>query len=89
MGDPDRDRMLIWIAKAARSIREEHGRRPANIAAERGVDQSTINRFESGRIKRPDLDAMIAAYARDTEIPVIEFWARALELWRAELSGEH
>jgi predicted TPR repeat methyltransferase len=79
---PDGDRMLFWIAIACREARESAGRLTSQIAAERYVDQSTVTRFETGTKREIDVDAMVAAYARDLDIDPRELWRRALELWR-------
>jgi len=77
--------MLFWIALAAKQARQERGRRTAHIAAERYVDQSTVTRFETGKAREIDVDAMVAAYARDLDLEPIELWRRALELWEASI----
>ena len=77
--------MMVWIRAAAKAIRTEHGRSPARIAAERDVGESTVRRFETGKTTEIDLDSMIAAYSRSTEVPPIEFWRRAVEMWQTSL----
>ena len=79
--------MMVWIRAAARAIREEHGRSPARIAVERDVRESTVTRFEAGRTTQIDVDSMIAAYSDATDVPPIEFWRRAIEMWQASQPG--
>jgi len=79
---PD-DAMMYWLAEAAKERREAAQRKHVHIAAEANVDQSTVSRFESHETTPTQLDAMIAAYARDLDVRPIDIWGRAIELWRA------
>lgn len=80
--------MMPHIASAAKAARIEAKLSHAHIAAVRGVRESTIVRFESGRMRRVDVDEMLVAYAQVTGLAVIEFWERALAGWRDVLSDE-
>lgn len=73
--------MIKWLAKAAEEARVDAGRKEVHIAAQLGADQSTINRFESGKKWPRNPDLTIQAYADDLEIDARHIWARALELW--------
>lgn len=83
-GAPETQGMMFWIRVAAKEIRQEHGHSPARIAAERDVRESTVTRFEAGTTMQVDEDRMIAAYARVCGMEPIEFYERALALWRAD-----
>lgn len=85
--NPEEQGMMHWIRAAARAIREERGRKPVHIAAERNVNESTITRFEAGKTTNIDVDSLVAAYSRDTEVPAIEFWRRAVEMWQTALKA--
>lgn len=80
----DTNSMLFWLAEACRTARKEGGRRQVHIAAStaKGVDQSTVTRFEKHTAWPKDPDALVAAYADDLDVPVLELWAAALGLWR-------
>lgn len=78
----DTDSMLYWLARAAQRAREERGRKPVHIAASASVDQSTITRFEKGRAWPDKIEEIVNAYAADLEIPAVEIWAAAVDLWR-------
>lgn len=77
------DAMIEFLARVAKQMREKDGRKPYHIAAELDKDPSTVWRFEQGRWPQ-DVDAMIAAYARDLERDPLEIWTAALDLWRKE-----
>jgi transcriptional regulator with XRE-family HTH domain len=81
MGDGP-DSMLPYLGAAARDARKSRGRHQGHIAAEIGVDQGTIRRFEQGKHWPRDPDAMIAAYARDLEIDPRDLWEEATRRWR-------
>jgi transcriptional regulator with XRE-family HTH domain len=80
--------MMQFIAAAAKAARKEGGFSHAHIAAARGVRESTIVRFESGRMRKLDLDALLASYAAVTGLAVITFWEHALTAWRDALTDE-
>jgi transcriptional regulator with XRE-family HTH domain len=75
--------MMYWLRQATRELREEKDRKQVHIAAGGNLDQSTVNRFESGQGKPRDLDAVVRAYAEDLDMQPVDIWAHALELWRA------
>lgn len=77
--------MLFWLAQAAREARNAAGRRQVHVAAStiKGVDQSTIARFEKHTAWPRDPDATIRAYADDLDVAPVELWSAALEMWRA------
>lgn len=75
--------MAYWIRAAARAIRTERESKFARIAAQRDVTESTVRRFEKGETVQINVDSMIAAYSEVTDVPVIEFWRRAVEMWQA------
>lgn len=84
------EHMLHWVARAARRLREQAGRKQVHIAAALDRDQSTIYRFEQNGL--PDgpffgwpgeTDAYLAAYADDLGIDDVKLiWALALDMWR-------
>jgi hypothetical protein len=80
-----------YLAQVAREAREQAGRKPYHIASTppgmKGLDPSTIWRFEQGESWPQDADQVIDLYAADLDIEPIELWARALELWRADEAG--
>jgi hypothetical protein len=76
--------MMQYIAGAAKTIRCEHQLSHAHVACARAVRESTVVRFESGKMRCVDLDGMIAAYAEVTGVATIEFWDRALAAWHAD-----
>lgn len=77
--------MVYWLARAASELREEAGRKQVHIAATMSIDQSTIYRFEQGRIWPKRADLVVAAYAEDLEIDDARaIWRRALEMWEAQ-----
>lgn len=82
-----KDGMSYWVALAASQMRESKGRMMVHIAAELSTAESKISRFERHVSFPRDLDATIAAYARDLDVAPIEIWTRALELWRADASA--
>lgn len=77
--------MLYWLARAAKELREEAGRKQVHIAATMSIDQSSIYRFEQGNAWPRQTDLVVAAYAEDLEIAdARDIWRRALDLWDAE-----
>lgn len=76
------DSMLGYLGAVARDARVARGRHQVQIAAEIGVDQGTVRRFEQGKHWPRDPDAMVAAYARDLEIDARDIWGAAVERWR-------
>jgi transcriptional regulator with XRE-family HTH domain len=80
--------MMQFIAGAAKAARREGGFSHAHIAAARGVRESTIVRFESGQMRRVDLDELLSAYAAVTGVAVIVFWERAVAAWRDALTAD-
>ena len=74
-------RMSYWVAQVCRDARLAEDHLLSEIAAERRVDQATVGRFETGRMREIDLDAMVDAYARDLGLQARDLWRRALELW--------
>jgi hypothetical protein len=84
------DHMLHWLARAAKRLREQGGRKQVHVAAALDRDQSTIYRFEqNGLPDGPffgwpgDTDGYIAAYADDLGIKDPQaIWLLALEMWR-------
>lgn len=78
------DSILPYLGAAARDARTERGRHQVQIAAEIGVDQGTVRRFEQGEHWPRNPDAMVAAYARDLDLDPTVFWEEALRRWRSE-----
>jgi transcriptional regulator with XRE-family HTH domain len=70
------------LAETARTAREKAGLKQVRIAAALNVDQSTVYRFEQGRWPR-DPEAMIRAYAEETETAESELWREAVKRWEA------
>lgn len=81
--------MLFWIATACKQARKHAGRIQSQIAASAVVDQATINRFEH-HIAWPKVgaDRIVAAYADDLDIDVLQLWQQAMHLWGRRKSGE-
>lgn len=81
--------MLFWIAAACKQAREHAGRIQSQIAASAIVDQATINRFEH-HIAWPKVgaDRIVAAYADDLDVEVIQLWQQAMRLWDRRRAGE-
>lgn len=75
--------MMYWIAQTCRDARLEQQHLLSEVAAELRVDQSTVGRFETGRMRKIDIDAMVDAYARDLQLQPRELWVRALQSWAA------
>lgn len=65
----DTDSMAYWISLACKQAREIAGRKQVHIAAsdQRGVDQSTIARFEDATAWPRNADRIVAAYADDLD----------------------
>ncbi|HWF25204.1 MAG TPA: hypothetical protein VG275_07145 [Solirubrobacteraceae bacterium] len=77
-----------YIAQAAAEARTAAGRKRYHIAAAavgEGANPSTVFRFEKGEAWPKNPDHMVDLYAADLELSPIALWARALELWRAEV----
>lgn len=74
--------MTYWLAEAAKAVRIARGRKLVHIASELSRSESTLSRFERHLNVPDDIDATVAAYARDLGLKPIEIWERALELWR-------
>lgn len=77
------DAMHVMDALSAecREVREEAGVRRSSVAHEIGKGQQVIDRFErketwpTGR----EIDGLVDAYARLTQVPTIEIWRGALD----------
>lgn len=81
-GVPAEDTMIFWLARAARTLREQAGRKQVHVAAELGIDQATIYRFEEGTRWPRHADDIVAAYARDLDIDdPREIWRLAVDMW--------
>lgn len=76
--------MLTYLGAAARDARIRGRRLQVHIAAELGVDQGTIRKFEQGKHWPRNPDAMVAAYARDLDIDPLDIWKDALKRWDAD-----
>ena len=78
---------MVWIRAAAKASRTEQRTQP-RTHRRRTRDARRVNRqtaLETGKTTEIDLDSMIAAYSRSTEVPPIEFWRRAVEMWQTSL----
>lgn len=75
------DPLLPWIAAAVRAAREEADRKQVHIAAERGMTEESIRKFEQARRWPRDPDAMVHAYAQDLDVPELELWKDAIRRW--------
>lgn len=87
----DTDSMLYWLAEACTRARKTAERRQVHIAAStlKGVDQSTIARFEKHTAWPRNTDAIVQAYADDLDISPLDLWGAALDLWREhQATGE-
>lgn len=80
--------MTYWLARAARELRESSGGNITQIAADHGVREVSVSRFERGLHVPKYLDAMIETYANETGHDPQEFWERALQLWDAHENAE-
>jgi len=80
----DTDSMLYWLALAAKQAREARERIHVHIAARagKGVDQSTISRFENHTAWPDKLETILDGYAEDLDVDQFDIWAAAVELWR-------
>lgn len=81
-------RMLPHIAQAAKTVREDHGLLPVDIAAALRSDPVRIKRFEAGRAWPTHPDDMIGAYARATGTPATDIWTAAVALMQAASAQE-
>lgn len=77
--------MLYWLAHACREARTEAKRKQVHVAASADVDQSTVNRFESGASWPRNADRVVAAYADDLDLEPVDLWRTALKMWEAHL----
>lgn len=82
-----RDVMSYWLAVAAGELREAKSRKMVHVASQLSKSESSLSRFERHLVNPRNLDATVAAYARDLEMRPIDIWARALDLWRADEGG--
>lgn len=76
------DPLLPWIAAAARDARIDARRKQVHIAAERGMTEESIRKFEQAKRWPRDPDAMVNAYASDLDLDPLDLWAEAVERWR-------
>jgi transcriptional regulator with XRE-family HTH domain len=73
--------MRYWLGRAARAMREEADRMIIDIAVRARTTESTVSRFETAKTQPSNIDAMIAAYAKELGVEPIEVWLRAIQLW--------
>lgn len=76
--------LLPHLANACREARLGAHARQLDIATRLGVSETTVGRFERGRHWPHRTDEIVAAYADELGLPVVEFWARALAAWGLE-----
>lgn len=76
--------MLTYLAAACREARQVADRLQVHVAAEAGVSESTIWKFEARQGWPRDVDRILNAYASDLELKERDLWARALELWEID-----
>jgi hypothetical protein len=86
----DTNSMAYWLSLACRQAREAAGRLQVHVAAshDRGVNQSTIARFEDAVAWPKNPDQIVAAYADDLDISPMDIWDLALSLWKRHQAGE-
>jgi hypothetical protein len=86
----DTDSMAYWLSLACKQARETAGRLQVHVAAShnRGVNQSTIARFEDGVAWPRNPDQIVAAYADDLDVDPVQLWQEALDLWQRHRAGE-
>lgn len=73
--------MLPHLANACREARLGAHVRQLDIATRIGVSETTIGRFERGRLWPHRTDEIVAAYADELGISAVDLWARALAAW--------
>jgi transcriptional regulator with XRE-family HTH domain len=73
--------LLHWIGTVCCEARIAAGRRQVHIAAELGVNQATVARFERGQAWPRNPDLMVQAYADELDIAAVELWADAIRRW--------
>jgi transcriptional regulator with XRE-family HTH domain len=56
-------RLFFWIGQAAKARREDAGLSLEKVAAEIGLGKETVDRFEKGRTRPHELEAMLVGYA--------------------------
>jgi hypothetical protein len=61
-------RLFFWIGQAAKARREDAGIRLEGMAAEIGRGKETLDRFEKGRTRPQELEAMLVGYAKLTAL---------------------
>lgn len=77
------DRRLVpFLARVCRRERVVARKTHTDIARVLGVARTTVGRWEKGQMSRPDLDAIMNAYASVTGVPVERLWRQALDAWR-------
>jgi transcriptional regulator with XRE-family HTH domain len=75
-------RLFFWIGQAAKARREDAGIRLEGTAAEIGVGKETVDRFEKGRTRPHELEAMLVGYAKLTGLEdPRDIVAQAVRLW--------
>lgn len=82
--------MLHWLSLALREARQGSGVSATRIAADLGVSETTVNRFERGEAwparGAVRVDDYLAAYAHYllSSGDARDYWAAAIDRWRRE-----
>lgn len=72
--------MLKALGRVAREARIEAGLTQARIGAAAEVTDPVISYFERGVRWPAHVDAIVAAYEKECELPEAELWRRAVAL---------
>lgn len=80
--------MIGCLAAAARTMREQAGRRQVDLTAISGIDASRFSEFEQGAAWPRDADRIVQAYADMLGIDAAEVWFAAYELMLIEEASE-
>lgn len=79
---PPGQRLLYWLAEAAKQVRIDADASPERVADVLGRDGATIKRFEKAKHWPADADQLVAAYAQVGGLAdAREIYQRALDLW--------
>lgn len=87
---PPGQRLLYWLAAAAREARTQAGVSEERIADRLNVRAVTITRFEKAAHWPSDVDRFMAGYAESAGIDdPRDIYHRALELWHQHGTAPH
>jgi hypothetical protein len=76
--------MLEHLGRACLFARREAEVRQIDIGTAAGVSHTIVGRFENGTGVPRALDDMVAAYASECDVTVVELWQAAFASWSDE-----